>query len=121
MGLRGPGAARARAAREQVAELDRDLPWEKTGLTRAQRVIAFLQFLPVTKGRCVGENMKLLPKQRRFLRRVYGRVFKDRVRLAIKSEPKGQGKTGLAAGLALCHLLGRPCATARRWSGHHGR
>ncbi len=72
MGLRGPGAARARAAREQAAELARDLPWEKAGLTRAQRVVAFLEFLPVTKGHRVGENMVLLPKQRRFVRRVYG-------------------------------------------------
>ncbi len=78
MGLRGPGAARAKAAREKAEELDRDLPWEKRGLTRAQRVIAFLEFLPVTKGRRVGENMVLLPKQRRFVRRVYGRVVKNR-------------------------------------------
>ena len=41
MGLRGPGAAIAKAAREQAAELDRDLPWEKAGLTRAQRVLPF--------------------------------------------------------------------------------
>jgi len=106
MGLRGPGAAKAKIAREQAEELDRDLPWEKAGLTRAQRVIAFLEFLPVTKGRLVGKNMVLLPSQRRFVRRVYGRVVKDRVRLAIKSEPKGNGKTGLVAGLALCHLMG---------------
>ncbi len=106
MGLRGPGASRAKAAREKAAELDRDLPWLSAGLTRSQRVIAFLEFLPVTKGRLVGSDMVLLPNQRRFIRRVYGRVVKDRVRLAIKSEPKGNGKTGLVAGLALCHLLG---------------
>ena len=28
------------------------------------------------------------------------------VRLAVRSEPRGNGKTGLVAGLALCHLLG---------------
>ena len=106
MGLRGPGASRAKIAREQAAEIDRDLPWEKAGLTRAQRVVAFLQFLPITKGRLVGSDMRLLPKQRRFIRRVYGRVTKNRVRLAISSMPKGNGKTGLTAGLALCHLLG---------------
>ncbi len=106
MGLRGPGASRAKAAREKVAEIDRDLPWENAGLTRAQRVIVFLEFLPVTKGRFAGQNMVLLPKQRRFVRRVYGRIVKNRVRLAIKSEPRGNGKTALAAGLALCHLLG---------------
>ncbi|WP_226576533.1 terminase large subunit [Acuticoccus sediminis] len=50
--------------------------------------------------------MKLLPNQRRFVVRVYGRTGKARTRVAIKSEPRGNGKTGLIAGLALCHLLG---------------
>ena len=31
------------------------------------------------------------------------------IRIAIKSEPRGNGKTGLLAGLALCHLLGPEC------------
>ncbi len=84
MGLRGPGASRARAARAKAAELDRDIPWEKAGLTRAQRVISFLEFLPVTKGRRGGEDMVLLPKQRRFIRRVYGRVTKNRVQEFIR-------------------------------------
>lgn len=50
--------------------------------------------------------MKLLPNQRRYVERVYGRTGKARTRVAIKSEPRGNGKTGLIAGLALCHLLG---------------
>jgi phage terminase large subunit-like protein len=35
-----------------------------------------------------------------------------RVRIAVRSEPRGNGKTGLVAGLMLCHLLG-PEAEAR--------
>ena len=56
--------------------------------------------------------MKLLPGQREFVKEIYGRVAKDgrrQIRIAIKSEPSGNGKTGLLAGLALCHLLGPEC------------
>jgi phage terminase large subunit-like protein len=56
--------------------------------------------------------MRLLPNQRRFIEAVYGRVSKDgrrKIRIAIKSEPRGNGKTGLLAGLALAHLLGPEC------------
>lgn len=110
MGLRGPGAARLRAAREQVEEKPkRRLPWQRKGLDRAGRVIAFLEFLPVTKGILAGKRMKLLPDQREFIEETYGRRTKDgrrAISLAIKSAPKGNGKTGLVAGLGLCHLLG---------------
>lgn len=115
MGLRGPGAARAKIAREKAEKTNRRLPWMRKGLTRVQRVVAFLEFLPVTKGKLAGKRMKLLPAQREFVENVYGRRAKDGRRLtrtAVKSEPKGNGKTGLLAGLALCHLLG-PEAEAR--------
>jgi phage terminase large subunit-like protein len=46
--------------------------------------------------------MKLLPEQRQFIEAVYG----GNVRIAVLSEPRGNGKTGLLSGLALCHLLG---------------
>ena len=81
----------------------RKLPWNKKGLSRVQRVIAFLEFLPITKGIKLGTNLQLLPGQRRFIEAVYG---VDGVTLAVRSEPRGNGKTGLVAGLALCHLLG---------------
>lgn len=79
------------------------------GLTRPQRVIAFLEFLPITKGKCVGQTMKLLPEQRAFVEHVYGDLDaagRRNVRIGIDSKPKGNGKSGQAAGLALCHLLG---------------
>ena len=109
MGLRGPGSSRLKAAREALPERKRALPWERKGLSRPQRVIAFLQSLPITKGILAGTKMKLLPDQREFVERVYGDLRADgrrKIALAVKSAPKGSGKTGLTAGLGLCHLLG---------------
>lgn len=103
MGLRGPGAGRLKKAREAAEAKPRKLPWMKTGLTRAERVIAFMQFLPITKGKLAGTSMKLLPEQRADLEAIYG---SDTVKIAVKSEPRGNGKTGFVAGLELCHLLG---------------
>ena len=107
MGLRGPGASRARLAREHLAENGlRELPWDDPGLSRVERIVAFLKWLPITKGKLAGTRMQLLPDQLRFVEDVYSREGDDRVRIAVKSEPRGNGKTGLVAGLALCHLLG---------------
>lgn len=104
MGLRGPGAARQRIAREALeAGPKKKAPWEKRGLSRAERVIAFVESLPITKGKLAGKTMKLLDRQRDFILEVYG---SDRIRIAVKSEPRGNGKTGLLAPLALCHLVG---------------
>ena len=48
--------------------------------------------------------MVLLPHQRDFVERVY--ADGDVVRLAISSIARGNGKTGLAAGLVLAHMIG---------------
>lgn len=109
MGKRGPGAGRLKAAREALPKRKVRLPWERKGLSRADRVIAFLQYLPITKGPLAGRKMKLLPEQRAFVEVIYGDLRADgtrRRRIGIKSEPKGNGKSGLCAGLALCHLIG---------------
>src|SRR5262245_61124459 len=105
MGLRGFGAIQRREAEKALRTNPRKLPWAKKGLSRAQRVIRFLEFLPVTKGRLAGTSMRLLPNQREFIQTVYG-PRPTPVHLAVLSEPRGNGKTGLIAGLALCHLLG---------------
>src|SRR5262249_20877404 len=76
---------------------------------RVARLIAFLEELPVTKGILAGTKMKLLPGQRAFVEAVYGRLASDgrrKIRIAILSQPRGAGKTGLIAGLMLAHLLG---------------
>jgi phage terminase large subunit-like protein len=112
MGLRGAGARSRKVEKQNSKPRPRASPWKKKGLSRVERVIAFLQFTPVTKGILVGTKMKLLPGQREFVEAIYGRVSADgrrKVRIAIKSEPRGNGKTGLIAGLALCHLLGPEC------------
>src|SRR6187399_1535686 len=111
MGLRGLGAGKRREATEELAARPRKLalPWQRSGLSRPQRVERFLQYLPITKGPLAGRKMQLLPEQRRFVYEVYGNLEPNglrRRRLAIKSEPKGNGKTGLIAGLCLAHLLG---------------
>jgi len=100
--------ARGTALQAQAKELlkgkrKRKMPWEKAGLSRVEKVISFLEDLPITKGIKLGSKLKLLPGQRRFIERVYGST---EVRIAVRSEPRGNGKTGLVAGLALCHLIG---------------
>jgi phage terminase large subunit-like protein len=108
MGLHGPHARR----RSQHNVVEAIPPAWKRRRTRVARVIAFLESLPITKGIYTGRKMKLLPGQRKFIQAVYGRLAKDgrrQIRIAIKSEPRGNGKTGLLAGLALCHLLGPEC------------
>jgi phage terminase large subunit-like protein len=113
VGLRGAHAQpKSKANKAGTTLRKRRAPWRKAGLSRADRVIAFLQTLPITKGVLAGKKMKLLPGQRRFVKAIYGRLGADgrrQIRLAIKSEPRGNGKTGLLAGLALCHLLGPEC------------
>ena len=116
MGLRGARAQkRVVYTVDDIRERRHRAPWRKRGLSRAQKVIAFLETLPITKGILAGTTMKLLPGQRKFVKAIYGRLDKDGrrlIKLAIKTEPRGNGKTGLLAGLALCHLLG-PEAEAR--------
>ena len=98
------GTALQAQAKEQLkGKRKRKMPWEKPGLSRVEKVIAFIEFLPITKGIKLGNKLKLLPGQRRFIERVYGST---EVRIAVRSEPRGNGKTGLVAGLALCHLIG---------------
>jgi hypothetical protein len=105
MARRGRGAVTKSKKAELTATAKRTrAPWKRRGLTRAGRVLAFLESLPITKGHLRGKKMRLLPEQRQFIERVY--VENAEVSVAILSTPKGNGKTGLSAGLCLCHLLG---------------
>ena len=82
--------------------LPRRFPWLTGKKTRVEKVIAFLEYLPITKGILRGKKMRLLPHQREFVELVYG----GDVRLAVSSVARGNGKTGLIAGLVCCHLFG---------------
>ena len=108
MGQRGVGA-KTKAEREELkAKLRKRLPWDKKGLSRVDRVIAFLEDLPITQGSLAGTKLKIRDWQRDFLEQVY-HVDGDGnrpVRTAVLSIPRKNGKTQLLAGLALCHLCG---------------
>jgi phage terminase large subunit-like protein len=77
--------------------LPRRFPWLTGNKTRAERVIAFLEYLPITKGILRGKKMRLLPHQRDLVQRIYAEDVS--VRLAVSSVARGNGKTGLVAGL----------------------
>lgn len=122
MGKRGPGATRQRAAASQLQSTAGDLftpampaspealhkPWEAPGLTRAERVLAFMESLPITKGFGAGETVKLEPFQRDWILAIYDQDPEGlrKVRTGLLSVARGNGKTVLCAGLALCHLVG---------------
>lgn len=106
---KGRGAKVRHEARDKIARTGaREFKWEKKGLSRHGKIIAFIEELPVTKGILRGKPMRLLPRQKQFIREFYfnGPRAKRKYNLAVKSEPKGNGKTGLLSGLALCHLIG---------------
>ncbi|WP_299821344.1 terminase TerL endonuclease subunit [uncultured Jannaschia sp.] len=120
MGLRGPGAKpRIALAYERPADLFGPaetvhssgravLPWDEPGLSRVDRVVAFLEDLPITQGSLAGTKLKVRPWQRDFLEAIYATDdagFRP-VRTAVLSMARKNGKTQLVAGLGLCHLLG---------------
>lgn len=77
----------------------------KTTLTRAGRVIAFIEKHCVTPdGAHVGMPMVLADFQKDFIRDVYDNPAGTR--RAILSVSRKNGKTGLIAGLLLAHLVG---------------
>lgn len=106
MSLRGVGA-KALSERGKIEERPVK-PWEVPGLTRAERVIAFIEDLPITAGKLAGGKMVMRPWQRQFLEKVYAENAEGvrPVRTAILSMGRKNGKTQLAAALALCHLMG---------------
>jgi len=108
MGQRGPGSIRGKAARAAPKRRRRKHPWERKGLSRAARVIAFLESLPCTKGYGAGAPLKLLPFQREWIEAVYaeGENGQRLVSTAVLSTGRGNGKTVMIAGLCLAHLVG---------------
>lgn len=78
--------------------------------TRAQRVIDFIEKLPITIGSDAGKRFVLRPWQATFIRDVYSPVDdatrQRKVRRAVLSIARKNGKTELAAALILVHLIG---------------
>jgi phage terminase large subunit-like protein len=115
MGLRGIGAKTMKSRTSLVGQAEgvvtlseRVHPWSDPTLTRAERVIAFIEDLTITSGEDAFKKLKLRGWQREFIRAVYRETNNGTrpVRTAILSMGRKNGKTQLAAALALCHLSG---------------
>jgi phage terminase large subunit-like protein len=109
MGLRGPGAKPVRKAPDDGARPRRRRPaWQRKGLSRAERVIKFIESLTITAGAHAGRKFRLRPWQREIVDAIYATdaAGKRRVRQALVTIPRKNGKTQLAAALALAHLCG---------------
>ena len=120
MGLRGPGAKPIAASPRDTGELslfesgaheNHKEPARKIvirGRTRADRVISFIECLPVTSGILAGTKFKLGAWQKKIIKAIYhtGRNGRRIVRQALISIPRKNGKSTFTAALALCHLCG---------------
>jgi phage terminase large subunit-like protein len=106
MGLRGIGAKPVKRAEKGKRRARPS--WQRKGLTRAQRVIKFIESLKITSGIFAGQRFRVRPWQREIIAAIYavddtGRRIKRQVLLTV---PRKNGKTQLAAALALAHLCG---------------
>src|SRR3954453_8603125 len=109
MGLRGPGAKPVRKKAETAPAAEKSaLPWTLPGLSRAERVIAFIETLKITSGKLAGTNLRVRPWQRAFIEAVYATDAAGNrvVRTALLTLPRKNGKSGIVAALALAHLVG---------------
>ncbi len=103
MGKRGPKTAAKKAAKPLPIDLCKK-PWDAKYLKRSERVIRFCESLPITSGVLAGTMFRLRPWQKQIIRDIYHTP--RTVRTALITMPRKNGKTALAAALALCHLLG---------------
>jgi phage terminase large subunit-like protein len=100
----------ANQAGVEVAALPRDRPkpWERRGLSRAQRVVSFIQHLTITSGPHAGRKFRLRVWQKEWIRDWYRTDAKGKriVRSAVLSMARKNGKSTLVAAIALAHLIG---------------
>lgn len=80
-------------------------------MTRAERVIAFIETLPIPDGADAGKGKKIMLRdwQKKIIRAVYDTVDASElreVRQAVLSMGRKNGKTALVAGLCMAHLCG---------------
>ena len=108
MGRRGIQSAASKSARPQRPSLAKRPPWERKSYSRAEKVTTFCQALLITAGVHAGRKLILRPWQKDIINRIYSvnGNGKRTVRTALITLPRKNGKTTLAAALALCHLLG---------------
>jgi phage terminase large subunit-like protein len=105
MGARGPGAKPVKKG-AQVGQ-PADIVAE-AGRTRAERLVNWIETLIVPSGQLAGQPFRLQPWQKRIIRDLYRTDRRGRrvVRTGLVSMGRKNGKSGLAAALALAHLAG---------------
>src|SRR5689334_22865874 len=105
MGLRGRGAL---LGGKKAGPPAAKAPWDKPGLSRADKVIAFVESLTITSGAHAGRKFLLRPWQKVLIRAWYRTNAKGKriVRTGLLSIARKNGKTTLVAALALAHLVG---------------
>jgi phage terminase large subunit-like protein len=77
--------------------------------TRANRVIAFLEQLPIVDGPAAGQNFKVDPWLEDWIRDIYEPEGEDGLRVvrrAVLSVARKNAKSYCVSGLMLCHLVG---------------
>src|SRR5262249_55372573 len=106
MGLRGPNARPLNRPAPGMPASSH--PWSDPKLSRAERLTAFIETLPLTAGKWAGQRFRLRPWQKRELRKIYRTDASGQrvVRTVCWSTARANGKTGLAAVIALAHLVG---------------
>src|SRR5262245_41386645 len=100
MGLRGVGAKPVGTGKPGAKARRRSRPWQKAGLSRAERVCKFIEGLRITSGIGAGRQFRLRPWQREIVAAIYRTDDAGRrvVRQALVTIPRKNGKTQLAAG-----------------------
>ena len=85
MGKRGIQSAAKKAIKPRRASRAKVLPWNKKGLSRAAKVIAFCEFLPITAGIHAGRRLVLREWQKEIIRAIYAtdETGKRKVRTAL--------------------------------------
>jgi phage terminase large subunit-like protein len=108
MGMRGINATPKKRSSAAPPPSSEPHPWAAPGLSRAERVVRFVETLPCTAGPLAGTTLRLRPWQKRFIREVYrtDKAGNRLVRTAVLSVARKNGKTQLAAALCLCALSG---------------
>jgi len=107
MGQRGIKSAAALAmCKNAIIPWQGEPPWMAEGLERWERVVRFIECLPITSGALAGQMMILRPWQKDIIRRLYQVDSEGRkvVRTAVITLPRKQGKTMLSAALIMAAM-----------------
>lgn len=85
-------------------------PRSVENMTTAEKVLAFMRCLKIPDGAHVGKSFVPMPWQEEIVRRVYDDIDpatgRRRIRQAVLSLPRKNGKTAMVAALCLAHICG---------------